>query len=146
MHYDLSFSTIVGKYNQFDTMVYPELKSRMYLKSITDWLSSSSTSIPDSESMRQKCLVTYLDGVRDDLIHCFATHTCTCSVVDQVVNNAIQIVTSLATQRIAQLHSGKPAVWGEYRLVSHVSVALSYMYMHEYILLHYIHMLTLHWF
>ena len=100
-------------------MVYPELKSRTYLGRITDWLSGSSTNIPDSESMRQKCLITYLDGVRYDLIHCFATYTCS---VDQVVNYAFQIVTTLASQRIAFPHTGKTAVWGDSRLISPVSI------------------------
>ena len=114
--------SFLGHYNQFDTMVYPELKSKTYLGRITDWLSgSSSTSIPDSESMRQKCLMTYLDGVRYDLIHCFGTCTSTYSV-DQVVNYAIQVMTSLASQRIAHPHTGKPDFWRDSKLVSPVSI------------------------
>lgn len=139
MHYDLSFSTTVGTYNQFDTMVYPEFKSSVCFSRMTDWLSGSSTSIPDSESMRQKCLMTYLDGVRDDLIHCFPTHACS---VDQVVNNAIQIVTSLVTQRILHPHTGDRKVWKDSRLVSPVSVALFYVCMHECIHVHYTCTLT----
>ena len=119
MHYDLSFSTTLETYNQFDTMVYPDMKSRLYFSRMTNWLSGGSTSIPDSESMRQKCLVTYLDGVRYNLIHCFPTYT---GSVDQVVYYAFQIVTTLASQRIVFPHTGKAAVWKDSRLVSRVSV------------------------
>ena len=65
--------------------------------------------------------MTYLDRVREDLIHCFATYTYTYAV-DEVFNYAIQIVTILASQRIAFPHTGKAAVWGDRQFVSHVSV------------------------
>ena len=62
--------------------------------------------------MRQKCLMTYLDKLQNDLTHCEIHANCT---VDYVVAFAMQVVTCLTTQRIA--HDDKPTVWNDEKLI-----------------------------
>ena len=120
------FLTTVGYYHQYDTMVYPEFRTS-YFEKLTNFFSSNNSNIPDNESMRKKCLVTYLDVFRCDLVH-FAAK----SSVDEVVNNAIQVVTCLTNQRIA--HSDKADVWRDGKLLSLVSIfTCMHVYMQGYL-------------
>ena len=104
-------NAFVGLYYQFDTMVYPEFKSRTLIGRVTDFLTGGNSDLPDSESMRKKCLFTYLDVVRRDLTEFTANTT-----VDKIVNYAVQAVTCLTVQRIA--NGDKPNVWTDGKLVS----------------------------
>ena len=89
----------------------PEKKTKGYLERFGDWISGGSSTISVNEQMRQKCLMTYLDGLRNDLTRGISAN-CT---VDHVVAFAMQVVTSLTTQRIA--HDDKPTVWNDEKLL-----------------------------
>ena len=93
--------------------MYPEKKTNRYLEKIGNWVSGSKSAFLANEPMRQKCLTTYLDILRNELTHCEIPANCT---VDHVVAYAMHVVTSLVTQRIA--HNDKPAVWNDEKLVT----------------------------
>ena len=101
--------------------MYPE-KKKSYFGRLGDWFSGGSSIIPANEQMHQKCLITYLDGLRNDLTRGIPAN-CT---VDCVVAFAMQVVTSLSVQRIA--HGDRPAVWNDEKLgiVSTSRCALQY--------------------
>lgn len=94
-------------------MVYPEFKTKTktsYFGKFTDWLSGNKSSIPDTESMYQKCLMTHLNMVQYDLTHFTANVT-----VDLVVSYTIEIVLSLVTQKF--VIGEKPVIWRYGKLV-----------------------------
>ena len=120
-----SFYHLKGYYHQYDTVMYPEKKPKGYLERIGDLVSGGSSTFPANELMhqKQKCLITYLDTLRNDLTRCEILANWT---VDHVVAHAMHVVTSLVTQRIA--HNDKPAVWNDDKLLL-VSIS---MYMQWY--------------
>ena len=71
-----------------------------------------SFTVPANESMRQKCLMTYLNNLRNDLTRCEIHANWT---VDHVVAFAMQVVTCLTTQRIE--YYNKQAVWMDEKLI-----------------------------
>lgn len=93
--------------------MYPEKKPKGYLERFGNWVSGGSSTFPANELIRQKCLITYLDALRNDLTRCEIPANWT---VDQVVAYAMQVVTSLVTQRIA--HNDKPTVWTDEKLLT----------------------------
>ena len=106
------FVIFEGCYLQYDTVMYPEKKTKGYFGRIGDWVSGGSSTIPPNESMHQKCLTTYLERLQNDLMRCEIPANWT---VDHIVAFAMQVVTSLTAQRIA--HSDKPAVWNDEKLL-----------------------------
>ena len=108
-----AFGHFEGYYEQYDTVIYPEKnKGYRYLERIGDFVFGSSSNISANQAMRQKCLMTYLDELQNDLKHWEFRAIC---AVECVVDFAMKVVTCLTTQRIA--HGDKATVWIDEKLI-----------------------------
>ena len=105
------FSLPFSVHHQYDTAMYPAIKTKGYLGFFSGFFSGGSPTVPANESVRQKCLMTYLDKLQNNLMYCEFSANWT---VDDMVAHAMHIVTSLTALRIA--HDDKVAVWNDEKL------------------------------
>ena len=105
----------------FDTIVYPELKSKNIvtktIKALKD-LVFRSNDICQPEVMRQQCLLAYLDETEHSFMrHCLLPNYS----VQKMVYHILNILQCLLVQRIC--HDYKPDVWKDDSLAT-VSVTI----------------------
>ena len=93
-------------YHQYDTALYPAMRTKGYLEFLGGFFSGNSSTVPTNESVHQKCLMTYLDWLQHILTCCEIPVNQT---VDHIVAFAMHIVASMMAQRIT--HGDRPAVW-----------------------------------
>ena len=112
---------LVGSYEKFDTIIYPEMKSKNIvmkgLKALKDW-ALGSNDICQPESMRQQCLLAYLEETKCSFMQsCLPPNYSIQQMVDYIMN----ILKCLLMQRIS--HGFKLDVWKDDSLAN-VSVTI----------------------
>ena len=112
---------LAGSYEKFDTIIYPEMKSKNIvmkgLKALKDW-ALGSNDICQPESMRQQCLLAYLEETKCSFMQsCLPPNYSIQQMVDYIMN----ILKCLLMQRIS--HGFNPDVWRDDSLAN-VSVTI----------------------
>lgn len=98
---ELYFWTL-GQYDQYDSMAYPETKSKNIFvrgwKFITGQSSKDDLYIPDHDSMQEKAMEVYLDCYKKSLTECDLSHHLD---VVQIAEKIAYIFQHLFTMKIA---------------------------------------------
>ena len=114
-------SALVGSYEMFDTIIYPKLKPENFVKkavkALKDW-GLGSNDICQPESMRQQCLLAYLEETK-----CSFMRSCLppSYSIQQMVDYIMNILKCLLMQRLS--HGFKLDVCRDDSL-AHVSVTI----------------------
>ena len=100
----LTMHIFLGKYHQFDSMVYPETKTKNIASRAWSYLVGSSSKedtlfIPDHGSMQEKSMEVYLDPYWQKLVLCDLSHNLNIVQISKHISN---IFKQLHKQKISE--------------------------------------------
>lgn len=73
----------VGHYQQFDTMVLPQIKARITKSNVMKWLDWSTITVPAPPAMRSQCMEIFLEPTKN--IFCNGIFNSNFSIQDAIV-------------------------------------------------------------